>query len=320
MIVLVTSFFFFSCEKDQEEDKLLPELTITSVEELSQTSLIAGGTIISDGGLEITDKGVCWGFRQNPTINDQMISAGSGSGSFEVTIVDLEPDKYYYLRAFATNNMGTGYGDEITFSTQSMITDSTTTEPVVDVDGNLYPVVRIGDQVWMAKNLQVTRFRDGTEIPNVEGEDQWGNLTTPAYAWYDNVNNQYGLLYNGYSIANDDLCPEGWHLPDTAEWNTLIETVGGKEVAGGKLKETGTVRWMMPNVGATDEYRFTALPGGLRYVDGEFRNKGKGGYWWAAPGESLEELTGPSIGHDQEKVNLAVGPPKFGSSIRCVKD
>ncbi|MBC2839867.1 fibrobacter succinogenes major paralogous domain-containing protein [Robiginitalea sp. SC105] len=223
-------------------------------------------------------------------------------------------------------------------SDSSADTDSTITEPpppppppptggidpVTDIDGNVYPTVKIGDQIWMAKDLEANRFRDGTDIPVLSGDD-WSNATTPA---------RNSNLYNGYAIVKGDLCPDGWHLPTTAEWITLVETVGGEEVAGGKLKATGTTVWTEPNAGATDEYGFKALPGGIIYIDGSFRNQGSIGYWWTAfegdPDQELDGrvqgLGGVSMTYDSEEMQVIDDPEgegvliKLGQACRCVKD
>jgi uncharacterized protein (TIGR02145 family) len=195
-------------------------------------------------------------------------------------------------------------------------TDVIPTDPVTDIDGNVYLTVAIGNQVWMAKNLQVTKFRDGTSIANITSDEEWSELTTPAFRY-----GNFGLLYNGYTIANGELCPEGWHLPTDAEWAALIATVGGKDVAGGKLKESGTTNWSAPNVGATNEYRFTALPGGLFFIDGSFKNLGLVGYWWSASEGTPDELTSVAMTNDKEGIDAGGGSlPKLGLSCRCVKD
>lgn len=304
------------CENDPEGEELkLPELSTAIVTEISDSSAISGGTILSTGAMEITDKGICWSTNTGPTIHDVVISAGAGSGSFISTIKDLQPQTYYYVRAFATNSDGTGYGEERSFRTKTM--NSTV---VQDVDGNAYPTVKIGDQVWMAKNLKATKFRSGARITNVTDNDQWSNLSTPAYSYYNNVSgNGYGLLYNGLTIMTDEVCPEGWHLPALSEWAALIDTIGGKEVAGGKLKESGIFHWSAPNVGATDEFGFTALPGGLRYTDGSFKNQGDVGYWWAAP-DSSTQLVGIIMSYNTENVNFGGSPENIAESVRCIKD
>jgi uncharacterized protein (TIGR02145 family) len=99
----------------------------------------------------------------------------------------------------------------------------------VDEDGNHYGVVTIGDQVWMQENLKTTTYRNGTSIPNVTGADDWSNLTTGAFVWYDNDiswKDSYGALYNWFAANNaNGLCPNGWHVPSRAEWLQLVNYV-----------------------------------------------------------------------------------------------
>lgn len=145
---------------------------------------------------------------------------------------------------------------------------------VVDAGGNVYTTVIIGNQEWFTENLRTTKYNNGTPIPNITSNSEWGNLTTGAYAWYDNDEATYkyaqGALYNWYAVETGNLCAAGWHVPTDAEWTTLTDYLGGASVAGGKLKATGTIEaetglWHDPNTGATNETGFTALPGGGRY-------------------------------------------------------
>jgi uncharacterized protein (TIGR02145 family) len=124
----------------------------------------------------------------------------------------------------------------------------------------------------MKQDLKTTRLNDGTVIPMVTDRAAWTALTTPGYCLYNNTNNAdsirtFGALYNWYAVNTGKLAPKGWHVPSNAEWTTLTTYLGGDSVAGGKLKEAGLANWITPNVGATNETGFSALPGGLRYHD-----------------------------------------------------
>jgi len=198
-------------------------------------------------------------------------------------------------------------------------------ETVIDIDGNIYRVVTIGSQKWMASNLKVTRLNDGSPIPNVTDNAEWSDLTTPAYCWYDNNiahKNLYGGLYNWYVAGSSNICPEGWHVPTDEEWTQLTTYLGGEAEAGGKLKESGTIHWKDPNTGATNETGFTALPGGRRYQEGEFQDLGEVGRWWTSTEhESFEiaawyrqmKFDGRNVfRHNLRKIH--------GYCIRCIKD
>ena len=215
-----------------------------------------------------------------------------GSNTYSSSISGLVANTNYYVRAYATNSYGTAYGNPITFTTQ----DGGVANSFTDTrDGNVYKTVTIGSQVWMAENLKY--------LPSVVGSDV-GSNTSPCYYVYGyngtDVNeakstsnyNTYGVLYNWpasmggstSSTANPSgvqgVCPSGWHLPSDSEWKQLVDYLGGENVAGGKLKESGTEHWNNPNVGATNETGFSALPGGYRSIDGSFYRIEYYGFWW----------------------------------------
>lgn len=133
-----------------------------------------------------------------------------------------------------------------------------------DADGNIYMSVNIGKQVWMAENLKTTRYNDGKPIQLVANDDAWKELKTPAYCWYkDDIKNKdiFGALYNWFAVNSKKLCPVGWHVSTDAEWEAMIDYIGGLSTAGDKLKEKGVIHWENYLSQATNDYDFTALPG-----------------------------------------------------------
>ena len=143
------------------------------------------------------------------------------------------------------------------------------------MDGNTYNTIMIGTQTWMKENLKTTTFNDGTSIPLETDATKWAALTSSGYCYYNNdeatYKDTYGVLYNWYTVNTGKLCPSGWHIPIEADWTNLTTFLGGENGAGGKLKESGTSHWINPNSGATNETKFTALPGGERVsVNGSF--------------------------------------------------
>jgi uncharacterized protein (TIGR02145 family) len=158
---------------------------------------------------------------------------------------------------------------------------------LVDIDGNNYPVVIIGNQIWMKENLRVSRYRNGVSIPIVTDNTAWGGLTTGGRSWYNNdsttYENPYGNLYNWYAVAdNRGLCPNGWHVPTDAEWTILITYLGGESVAGEKMKSTGITYWSSQSAGTDNSSGFSALPGGYRNVDGSFSYFRNIAFFWSA--------------------------------------
>jgi len=160
---------------------------------------------------------------------------------------------------------------------------------MTDKDGNTYKKVKIGEQEWMAENLNVSKYSNGDPIPQVQDDDEWSELTTGAWCYYENETENgktYGKLYNWYAV-NDPrgLAPEGWHIPSYDEWSTLENSLAymrNADAVGGKLKEAGFTHWKMPNVGATNERGFSALPGGYRDLDYSFKDLGNLCCFWSA--------------------------------------
>jgi uncharacterized protein (TIGR02145 family) len=396
----------------------IPTLITTAPSLIGGISATSGGNITWDGGAAIIAKGVCWNTSGNPTISDNITNDGSGSDKFNSSLTNLKLGTTYYVRAYTTNTAGTGYGNQITFTTlnvpttntlpatninqsdvtlngsvnpngistivsfeygtttdygdtvsatQSPVTGNTTTNinatitglivstsyhfrvksvnslgtiygndvtfvttitgitsTVSDIDGNTYKTIGIGYQMWMAENLKTTKYRDGSDIPTATDNTTWESLTTGAYSWYNNdinYKNPYGAYYNFYSVVDSrNLCPLGWHVPTNDEWTTLYTFLGGHDVAGGKLKETGLTHWDFPNTGATNETGFTELPGGARQEFGPFNFIGIYGYYWTS--SEFSTLNGYLVGTAYN--NGGVWPGNLlktaGFSIRCLKD
>ena len=202
-------------------------------------------------------------------------------------------------------------------------------QTVKDVDGNVYKTITIGTQTWMAENLKVTKYSNGDLIPNLTDNQQWENVTAGAHRIgaccdYDNkpVNSTtYGKLYNGYAV-NDPrgLAPKGWHVPTKSEWTTLIDYLGGKEVAGDKLKEKGNAHYTSLNTGATNETGFTALPSGDRENIGRFGSIGRFGGWWSSTEEDIYSAWDLCVGYDFGGVVMDHGDESAGYSVRCIRD
>ena len=191
---------------------------------------------------------------------------------------------------------------------------------ITDNEGNIYPVVSIGNQCWTATNLRATTFADGSLIPYIADSAAWAQVSAPALCFRDNSSlnsDLYGNLYNLYAATDSrNLCPTGWHVPSDPELTVLIDYLGGETVAGGKMKSvTG---WNTPNVGATNESGFTALPGGSRVWVGNFPPSANNiGYWWtSSPLGSVWTL----MYNDDNVYRGASESSNGGLSIRCVKD
>ena len=304
----------------------IPIVTTANISNITATTAISGGSIISDGGAAITTRGVCWATANNPTISGSKTADGSGIGTYASTISGLTPNTTYFVRAYVTNSVGTIYGNEVTLKTPlaPILFNSTKTYGTVsDIDGNTYKTIQIGTQLWMAENLKTTKYKDGNAIPLVTDNISWSKLTTPGYSWYNNdittYKEVYGAFYNWYSLNTNNLCPTGWHVPTETDWTLMTTYLGGRAGTSGKLKETGIMHWNTPNTSATNESGFTALPGGYRNIDGTFYIMGNNGYWW-----SLTEYSGTIAWMRYMDFNTAdIGLSSYSSkqsgfSVRCI--
>jgi len=220
---------------------LAPVLSTSTVTSITLTTATSGGTITTDNGT-ITAKGICYSTTANPTLSDNVVSSGTGSASFVSNLTGLTNGTNYYVRAYATNNAGTGYGDQQTFTTVHQ------TGTVTDVEGNVYNTVLIGSQWWMAQNLKTIHYKTGNTpadlIPNVTDNTAWSLLTTPAYSWYFNDPSTYkniaGAIYNWYAVNTGNLCPTGWHAPSDDEYKTMEMFLGMTQVQADAALDRGT--------------------------------------------------------------------------------
>jgi uncharacterized protein (TIGR02145 family)/uncharacterized repeat protein (TIGR02543 family) len=231
------------------------------------------------------------------------------------TISGLVNGSLYSIAICAVNAGGESALSNIVHTTPLLVNDA---------DGNQYHTVTIGTQVWTVENLKTTKFNDGSAIPLVTDSATWANLATPGYCWYNNdaatyKNTSYGAWYNWYTINTGKLAPAGWHVPTDTEWTTLTTYLGGDSVAGGKLKEAGIAHWPSPNLGATNETGFTALPGGYRNHYSTFDNLGMFGYWWSSTG-SVGNAWFRIMNYDKANVEVSNNRMKEGFSVRCVRD
>jgi uncharacterized protein (TIGR02145 family) len=226
----------------------------------------------------------------------------------------------------------------ITPNSPMMITDidsNSNARMVEDIDGNIYEIIKIGDQEWMAKNLKVTRYRNGDKISNVTDNSEWASLSTGARCVYNNDENTlstYGFLYNWFSVVDSrGLAPEGWHVPTDEDWKELEKYLGMSQSeadginwrsadVGGKLKEEGTSHWNSPNTGATNESGFTAIPGGFRHMNGIFQFIGQGCSFWSSSKYNSNTAWSRSPYYSNSAVYRHNYPKKRGFSVRCVRN
>ena len=319
---------FSSCEPEVT----LPILTTTEVTDITNNSAISGGKITSDGGGEITARGVCWSLNENPTISDNKTIDGLGTGRFTSTISGLTESTTYFVRAYATNASGTGYGEIYQIQTALPATGT------IVYDGFTYNYITIGTQTWMVQNLQNTHYRNGDSIAEVTNNLEWRDLTTGAWCDFNNsISNgtKYGKLYNFYSVEDSrNIAPIGWHVPTKNEWQTLssyVQTHFGYSLSGGKALAAKT-DWTLEslhsdvvgmNLELNNSTGFSALPGGYRsyYYNGQFGLNDTNGYWWSSTLDGLNDAIYASLSTSDNYMGWSEPSTKAnGFSVRCVRD
>lgn len=297
-----------------------PQVTTGTVSGITANSAVCSGNITYTGGAEITARGVCWSTTPDPDLSDSYTTNYTGTETFISTMTNLLPGTRYYVKAFVRNSEWTSYGEQKTFITK-----------VSDIEGNLYNVIIIGSQTWMAENLKTTKLNDNTSIPNVESDAEWIALSTPAFCWLRNevqYKDVYGALYNWYTVSTGKLCPEGWHVPTDDEFKVMEQSLGMTAAQadltdwrgtdqGAKMKST--TGWADGENG-TNTSGFSALPGGYRFGHtGAFNGIGMITYWWSSENSELygwyRRVDGTESGVFRSATSK-VG----GKYIRCVKN
>lgn len=241
-----------------------------------------------------------------------------GSANFSL-IATLAANKIFYKDSLLTPN--TTYTYRV-YSYNSA--GKSTTYSNLDSAITNFTSITIGTQKWMDNNLEITSYLNGDSIPQVTDSATWANLTTGAWCYYlnDSTNYaKYGKLYNWYAV-NDSrgLAPQGWHIPSDAEWTTLETYLGGQLVAGGKMKESGTLHWLTSNNGGTNNSGFSGLPGGFRYDNGVFDGINIYGSWWSSTVLDISSSYSCSLGYTSVVLGRNIMNKKNGYSIRCIKD
>ena len=297
-----------------------PSVTTGQVTGVTNNSAICAGTVTYSGGAPVLEKGICWSQTPDPDLDDSHVSVSTGPDTYTCTLTGLSSGSRYYARAYVKNEGGTAYGEQVVFSTK-----------VVDIEGNMYGTVCIGNQVWMTENLKVLKYNDGSAIPNVTDNDDWKLLTTGAYCWYDNnmnYKNTIGALYNWYAAGTGKICPTGWHVPTNEDFNNLELFLGMNPESidlwdwrgtdqGTQLKNT--IGWKAGENG-TNSSGFCAIPGGYRYgADGGFNALEKLTYYWCSERNDelawYRRLDGPETG-----IFKGSTYKRGGKYIRCIKD
>ena len=291
------------------------QLTIDGINNITDTSASINASLIYSGALQVGARGFCWGTQASPTIfsvNHDTI--GSGTGNFSTTIKGLQTNTKYYVRAYAI--IGTGnviYSAERDFFTATPVT-------VVDIDGNTYNIVKIGQQFWMQENLRTATYNNGTTILTGLNDADWTSNISGACADYDNVpanSSVSGKLYNAYAVANPaGLCPTGWHVATNSDWNKvakIVDAIADTTITNGEQSLTGGSA-IKDFPGSTNSTGLSIVPGGTKYpIYGDYSYSG---YYWTGTSGIIRSFYTPNDGiwsYDS-------WDQMWGLSVRCVKN
>ncbi|MBR4536675.1 MAG: fibrobacter succinogenes major paralogous domain-containing protein [Bacteroidales bacterium] len=311
------------------DSQTIPTVTTADPTNVATTTATGGGNVVNDGGADVTTRGVCWSTSNTPTLTDSHTSDGTGTGEFTSDMTGLIPGVTYYVRAYATNSWGTGYGESKTFTMQIQACPGAAT--LTDVDGISYGTVQIGNQCWMKENLRVKHYADGSDLTYLLPNN------TPA------TESTYGLLYNWSTVMHgantsgsnpsfvQGICPTGWHVPSQAEWEQLKSYLNGQNVyrcdnnndyvAKSLASKTGwanynsgcCVGWEMNSNNTTG---FSAMPAGWVETNGtNYRDFGYGAKFWSASSTFRTQ-----IWHSDANFNFSTENNNNYFSVRCVKD
>ncbi len=249
-------------------------------------------------------------YGQTVTVTNNIIP-GLTSNIVDVSILNLTPATEYHYRIKTSNSEETFYGQDLTFRTLNAVT-------VSDIDGNEYTTITNGSKVWMAENLEVTKFNDGEPITLITDGTAWGESDTPAYCWYDNdeakYKDKYGALYNWFAVSNGKLCPAGWHCAQYPGWNDLLNSLGRMPE---EAEEAGTDHWVF----------FDKVP--PMKVDFPFCRAAGEQIMTHSPGPETLPICGaapkttlcaPGILTCPRLLSTSIMVKEYGCSVRCIKN
>ncbi|MGA1374714.1 MAG: fibrobacter succinogenes major paralogous domain-containing protein, partial [Flavobacteriales bacterium] len=296
-----------------------PTVDTDAATSVTSSAATLNATITATGGSAVTATGFKYGTDALLTSPVDVVGSGTTS-SFTGVLPCLKYATQYWAVGYATNALGTSYGDTIAFTTSAFTCGTST----VSYDDYCYTTVLIGSQCWFKENLRNDNYNDGTPIPGGLDNSTWFTTTSGAHTVYGQGGANeaanlatYGRLYNWHAVTDAaGLCPMGWHVPTDSEWDTLVASFGGTSTAGNAMKST--TGWASGD-GGTNTSGFSGLPGGFRYGNGNFSNEGSHGYWWTSSPDATFAwfrflISGdPAVSRDSRSA-------QGGFSIRCLQD
>jgi uncharacterized protein (TIGR02145 family) len=327
--------FFSACENGLDGPKGPVSFELVTVDYITGNS--AFFTADFSGQMsKVDEKGFCWSTQNPPNTNDNIVIFEPVVGLVHHTATGFAREKTYYMRAYYKSK-GIIYYSE----TQSF----TTTTTLSDRDNNVYGVVKIGKQLWMAENLKAITYNNGDSIADGTGRGNYSQIPMPRFYfnYNDNIENRniYGNLYTWYVVTDErNLCPPQWRVPDVADWEKLIghldalsvtydDALAGVQdlsaIAGGMLRTQGTIEagtglWHAPNQGATNVTKMNVIPSGLRDPSGAFDGLGYNAAFWSY----TENNAGTAMMFYSHFFNSGFHVNSFskssGYAVRCVRN
>ncbi|MBO4481063.1 MAG: T9SS type A sorting domain-containing protein [Bacteroidales bacterium] len=336
-------------------DMETPIVTTDEVRNVTDNAADVLANVLSDGGSSVRTRGVCWSTSHNPTTSSYHTTEGGGVGQFVSHITGLVTGVTYYVRAYAVNEAGTSYGDELSFTTSaaSFVCER---DVVKDFDKNEYQTVVIGNQCWMKESVRSEHYADGTAIPlgvNTANNTLILSATAPyRYVPGDHVFNVtgYGYLYNWRAAmykasANNynpsgiqGVCPNGWHLPSQAEWQQMFSYLRSDEKywCGGDSNNiaralASSLGWPNNGIGfepcsidaSTSENNasgFSAMPAGMVYDEWGTRNFGNNVYFWSTTVDDSDVPYYVFLSSGSVSVSMYAINKTLAVSVRCIYD
>ena len=296
----------------------LPVVTTMPISIILAAGATTGGNITSNGGETITVRGVCWGTSPGPTIAGNRTTDGSGLGSYISNMSGMAASTIYYVRGYATISSGTYYGNELSFSTTGSSCPGLAN---LNYGGVTYNTIQIGTQCWLKENLNIGNRIDLTA-------NQTNNSVIEKYCYNDLESNcdVYGGLYQWdeimqYSTSQgaQGICPTDWHIATDAEYTILTSFLGGESVAAGKMDEAGNSHWLNNNPGRINSSLFTAIPGGVRGLDGYNWYLGYDAIFWSSTQSDVPNAWRRDLGGGVQVTRNSV-TKLTGNSVRCIKN
>jgi uncharacterized protein (TIGR02145 family) len=328
-----------SCDSrdDFQKDETAILITAKEVTDIRHNSARSGGELVIDGPVSVSSKEILWGTSSEVKFgaHEGATSTGTYPGEFSARLTQLNPNTDYFVRAFVNHQEGTTHGNEINFKTLGSdageITESGVPCPEMPVltdprDGKTYNTVLIGNQCWMKENLNFEVENSWCYKRNSENCDDFGRL----YTWYAATGIEEGDQSGPGSVQG--VCPPGWHLPKDYEWSAMEDLLDSKfnneydewDKFGYRGFDAG--RNLKSNIGwdcegnGVDLVGFSALPGGRRFLYGQYYTGGSYGYWWTASDRSEENAYCRYLYYNSDMVFRYYFSKGSGLSVRCVKD